>query len=155
MSKRRHNFGTKRFKKKNPIYISCPYRAEVADTAVCTPDCARCQNRENTQTHTHRHTDRTSAVTLAHARRGLKMYLQKAGEPENDEGFLKHIASFIPSKPRIVVTVFRLYIYGLSKWLLTQLTHAQCPYSKSMCELTRALDMYYTLINPRRAKLIT
>ena len=36
--------------KKNTFYISCPYRAEVADTAVCTPDCARCQNRENTHT---------------------------------------------------------------------------------------------------------
>ena len=50
-SKRRHNFGTKRFKEKS-LYISCPYRAEVADTAVCTPDCARCQNRENTHTQT-------------------------------------------------------------------------------------------------------
>ena len=68
MSKQRHNFGTKRFKRKIPFYISCPYRAEVADTAVCTPDCARCQNRENTHTHTDRHTDRTSTVTLAHAR---------------------------------------------------------------------------------------
>ena len=44
--------------KKNPFLyeFSCPYRAEVADTAVCTPDCARCQNRENTHTHTHTHT---------------------------------------------------------------------------------------------------
>ena len=56
VSKRRHNFGTKRFKEKTLFYISCPYRAEVADTAVCTPDCARCQNRENT--HTHRQTGR-------------------------------------------------------------------------------------------------
>ena len=70
MSKRRHNFGTKRFKRKIPFYISCPYRAEVADTAVCTPDCARCQNRENI--HTDRQTHRQeSTVTLAHARRGL------------------------------------------------------------------------------------
>ena len=29
-----------------------------------------------------------------------------------------------PFKPRLVVTVFRLHIYGLSKWLLSQLTHA-------------------------------
>ena len=56
MSKRGHNFGTKRFKENSLLYISCPHRAEVADTAVCTPDCARCQNRENT--HTDRHTDR-------------------------------------------------------------------------------------------------
>ena len=31
---------------------------------------------------------------------------------------------FIPSKPRLAVTVFRLYIYGFSEWLLMQLTHA-------------------------------
>ena len=48
-------------------YILCPYRVEVADTAVCTPDCARCQNRENT----HTPIDKPSTVTLAHARRGL------------------------------------------------------------------------------------
>ena len=56
MSKRRHNFGTKRVFFLIPFYISCPYRAEVTDTAVCMPDCARCQNRENT--HTHRQTHR-------------------------------------------------------------------------------------------------
>ena len=44
-----------------------PDRVEVADTAVCTPDCARCQNREKT----HTPTDKPSTVTLAHARRGL------------------------------------------------------------------------------------
>ena len=30
---------------------------------------------------------------------------------------------FIPSKPRLVVTVFRLHIYGFSKWLLMQLIY--------------------------------
>ena len=45
MSKRRHNFGTKRFKEKSLLYFM-PVSREVADTAVCTPDCARCQNRE-------------------------------------------------------------------------------------------------------------
>ena len=69
VTKRHHNFGTKRFKEKSLFIISCPYRAEVADTAVCMPDCARCQNKENT--HTHRQTHRISTVTLAHARRGL------------------------------------------------------------------------------------
>ena len=57
MSKR--HFGTKRFSLFNmPV-------SPVADTAVCTPDCARCQN---------------STVTLAHARRGLiiiKVYNNK------------------------------------------------------------------------------
>ena len=28
--------------RKIPFYISCPYCAEVADTAVCTPDTAVC-----------------------------------------------------------------------------------------------------------------
>ena len=58
--------------------------------------------------------------------------MQKAGEPENDAGFPKHILTYsqlncsysYPSKPKLVVTVLRLHIYGFSKWLLTQLTHA-------------------------------
>ena len=41
---------------------------------------------------TERQNDKPSTVTLAaHARRGLIM--QKAGEPENDAEFLKHVAS--------------------------------------------------------------
>ena len=44
--------------------------------------------------------------------------MQKAGEPENDAGFLKHIYSQLNcscySYPFI-----RLHIYGISKWLLT------------------------------------
>ena len=45
-------------------------------------------------------------------------YMQKAGEPENDAGFLKVIIIAAvqlnynysyPSKPRVVVTVFRLH----------------------------------------------
>ena len=70
MSKRRHNFGTKRFKEKS-LYFSCPYRAEVADTAVCTPDCARCQNRENTHTDTQ---------TDTNPRRNLTEMLHVLGE---------------------------------------------------------------------------
>ena len=57
--------------------------------------------------------------------------MQKAGEPENDAGFLKHNYSQLncsysyPSKPRLQwLKVFRLHIYGISKWLLMQLTHA-------------------------------
>ena len=49
-------------------------------------------------------------------------YVQKVREPENDAGFLKHNSQLncsysYPSKPRLVVTVFRLHIYGLSKWI--------------------------------------
>ena len=122
--------------KKNPFYISCPYRAEVADT-VCTPDCARCQNRENTHihthTHTHTHTDhgysiygqtkycnpRACAPRVDNKKKNT--YVQKTGEPENDANFLKHNSQLncsysYPSKPRLVVTVFRLHIYGLSRW---------------------------------------
>ena len=47
--------------KKNPFFI---FHARIADTAVCTPDCARCQNRENTHTHTHRQTDRQTGQVL-------------------------------------------------------------------------------------------
>ena len=45
-----------------------------------------------------------------------RKYVQKAGEPENDAGFLKHNSQLncysYPSRPRLVVT--RLHIYGLS-----------------------------------------
>ena len=53
----------------------------------------------------------------------INKYMHKAGEPENDAGFLKHYSPY-HLKPRLVVTVFRLHIYGSSKWLLTRLTHA-------------------------------
>ena len=74
VSKRHHNFGTKHFKEKS-LFI---FHASIALKSlillfVYTPDCARCQNRENTHTDTQtdRHTDRTSTVILAHERRGL------------------------------------------------------------------------------------
>ena len=82
----------------------------------------------------------------------INKYMQKTGEPENDAGFLKHIYSQLncnysnPSKPRLVVRVFRLHIYASSEWLLTQPTHTRHPYSNSMCKLTRALVMYFTPI---------
>ena len=45
-----------------------------------------------------------------------------------------------------MVCVFRMHIYGISIWLLTQLiTHAH-NYGKSAREPTRAPVMYYTLI---------
>ena len=51
----------------------------------------------------------------------INKYVQRAGEPENDAGFLKHNSQLncsysYTSKPKLVVTVFRLHIYGLSKW---------------------------------------
>ena len=60
----------------------------------------------------------------------INKYMQKTGEPENDAGFLKQIYSQLncsysyPSKPRLVVTVFRLHLYSFSNCLLTQPTHA-------------------------------
>ena len=70
MSKRRHNFGTKRFKEKS-LFI---FHARIALKSlillfVCL--IARGARIGKTHTQTHRHTDRTSTVTLAHVRRGL------------------------------------------------------------------------------------
>ena len=48
--------------------------------------------------------------------------MQKAEEPEM---ILNCSCYSYPSKPRLQwVQFFRLHIYGISKWLLTQLTHA-------------------------------
>ena len=60
----------------------------------------------------------------------INKYMQKAGEPENDAGFLKHYSQLncsysYPSKPRLVVTVF------LAR-----------PYDNCACELTRALHVH-------------
>ena len=77
--------------------------------------------------------------------------MQKAGEPEDDAGFLKHNYSQLnyscysyPSKPRLQwLQVFRLHIYGISKWLLIQLTHV---HTGTACEPTRALHMHQLCI---------
>ena len=72
MSKRRHNFGTKRFKEKS-LFI---FHARIALKSLIllfVRLIARGARIGKTHTHrqTDRHTDRTSTVTLAHARRGL------------------------------------------------------------------------------------
>ena len=74
MSKRRHNFGTKRFKEKS-LFI---FHARIALKSLILlfvrliARGARIgKTHRHTDTQTHRHTDRTSTVTLAHARRGL------------------------------------------------------------------------------------
>ena len=76
MSKRRHNFGTKRFKEKS-LFI---FHARIALKSLIllfVRLIARGARIGKTHTHTHTHTqtdrqtDRTSTVTLAHARRGL------------------------------------------------------------------------------------
>ena len=74
MSKRRHNFGTKRFKEKS-LFI---FHARIALKSLIllfVRLIARGARIRKTHTHTHRQTDRqtdrTSTVTLAHARRGL------------------------------------------------------------------------------------
>ena len=70
MSKRRHNFGTKRFKEKS-LFI---FHARIALKSLIllfVRLIARGARIGKTHTHTDRQTDRTSTVTLAHARRGL------------------------------------------------------------------------------------
>ena len=74
MSKRRHNFGTKRFKEKS-LFI---FHARIALKSLIllfVRLIARGARIGKTHTHTHtdRQTDRTSTVTLAHARRGLTL----------------------------------------------------------------------------------
>ena len=72
MSKRRHNFGTKRFKEKS-LFI---FHARIALKSLILlfvrliARGARI-GKENTHRHTDRHTERTSTVTLAHGRRWL------------------------------------------------------------------------------------
>ena len=73
--------------------------------------------------------------------------MQKAVEPENDAGFPKHNYSQLncscysyPSKQ----CFFRLYIYGISKWLHTTAT-ARVKARARMCT-PRALVMYYAPI---------
>ena len=59
----------------------------------------------------------------------INKYMQKAGEPENDAGFLKHIqlncSYSYTSKPSLVVTVFRMHIYGFSKCLFAHTATAR------------------------------
>ena len=72
MSKRRHNFGTKRFKEKS-LFI---FHARIALKSLIllfVRLIARGARIGKTHTHTDRQTDGTSTVTLAHARRGLIM----------------------------------------------------------------------------------
>ena len=68
MSKRRHNFGTKRFKEKSHFI----FHARIALKSLI-PLFVRLivRGARIGKTQTHRHTDRTSTVTLVHARRGL------------------------------------------------------------------------------------
>ena len=66
MSKRRHNFGTKRLKEKS-LFI---FHARIALKSLILL-FVRLIARGARIGKTHRHTDRTSTVTVAHARRGL------------------------------------------------------------------------------------
>ena len=68
MSKRRHNFGTKRFKEKS-LFI---FHARIAlKSLILLFVRLIARGARIGKTHTDRHTDRTSTVTLAHAHRGL------------------------------------------------------------------------------------
>ena len=67
MSKRRHNFGTKCFKEKS-LFI---FHARIVLKSLIllfVRLIARGARIGKTHTQTHKHTDRTSAVTLVHAR---------------------------------------------------------------------------------------
>ena len=66
MSKRRHNFGTKRFKEKS-LFI---FHARIALKSLILLFVGLIARGARIRK-THRQTDRTSTVTLAHARRGL------------------------------------------------------------------------------------
>ena len=68
MSKLRHNFGTKRFKEKS-LFI---FHTRIALKSLILL-FVRLIAQGARIGKTHRHTDRTSTVTLAHARRGLIM----------------------------------------------------------------------------------
>ena len=70
MSKRCHNFGTKRFKEKS-LFI---FHARIALKSLILL-FVRLIARGARIGKTHRHTDRKSTVTLAHARRGLNILL--------------------------------------------------------------------------------
>ena len=68
MSKRRHNFGTKRFKEKS-LFI---FHARIAlKSLILLFVRLIARGARIGKTHTHTQTDKTSTVTLAHARRGL------------------------------------------------------------------------------------
>ena len=68
--KRRHNFGTKRFKEKS-LFIFHARIARKSLILLFVRLIARGARIGKTHTHTHRQTDRISTVTLAHASRGL------------------------------------------------------------------------------------
>ena len=95
MSKRRHNFGTKRFKEKS-LFI---FHARIALKSLILPFVRLIARgarigKTHTHTHTHRQTDRQDKYCNPRAcAPRVNKYMQKAGEPENDAGFLKHIAS--------------------------------------------------------------
>ena len=70
MSKRRHNFGRKHFKEKSLF----KFHARIVLKSLIllfVRLIARGARIGKKHTQTHRHTDRTSTVILAHARRGL------------------------------------------------------------------------------------
>ena len=74
MSKRRHNFGTKRFNEKS-LFLFHSRIALKSLILLFVRLIARGARIGKTHTHTDRHTDRTSTVTVALARRGLIIQL--------------------------------------------------------------------------------
>ena len=92
MSKRRHNFGTKRFKEKS-LFI---FHARIALKSLIllfVRLIARGARIGKTHTHTHRQTDRTSTVTLAHARRGLITTAYMVSDVDTNKIFIYYFVS--------------------------------------------------------------
>ena len=74
MSKRRHNFGTKRFKEKSLFIFHARITLKsliLLFVRLIARGARIGKTHRQTDRQTDRYTDRTSTVTLAHARRGL------------------------------------------------------------------------------------
>ena len=134
MSKRRHNFGTKRFKEKS-LFI---FHARIAlKSLILLFVRLIARGARIGKTHTHTQTDKTSTVTLAHARRGLMMHSTKCiikiiinnNKPTrlltsvNKLGQTKH--------SNILLYVFCVYTHVTQSWM--HITHI--PLSHGHCKV--------------------
>ena len=106
MSKRRHNFGTKRFKEKS-LFI---FHARIALKSLIllfVRLIARGARIRKTHRQTDRQTDRTSTVTLAHARRGLIINAKYAGTKPRLLALVRYNSVFVPlCSPKTCKDVF-------------------------------------------------
>ena len=112
MSKRRHNFGTKRFKEKS-LFI---FHARIALKSLILlfvrliARGARIgKTHTHTHTHTHTQTDKTSTVTLAHARRGLIIYFARCMYTESAPNIIIRMRMALCATPCLLLRI----IFGL------------------------------------------